>query len=72
MLAAAATVTAAAGRSLDVGGPDILSYGEMIRRIAELMLLARPVLGLGVSVTPRHRAPRRRDRRRRIPSSWAR
>jgi uncharacterized protein YbjT (DUF2867 family) len=52
MLAAAATVTAAAGCSLDVGGPDILSYGEMIRRIAELMLLARPVVGLGVSVTP--------------------
>lgn len=52
MLATSATVTAAAGGSLDVGGPDILSYGEMIRRIAELMLLARPVLGLGVSVTP--------------------
>jgi len=52
MLAAAATVAAAAGRSLDVGGPDILSYGEMIRRIADLMLLARPAVGLGVSVTP--------------------
>jgi uncharacterized protein YbjT (DUF2867 family) len=52
MLAAAATVTSVAGRSLDVGGPDILSYGEMIRRIAELMLLARPAMGLGVSVTP--------------------
>jgi uncharacterized protein YbjT (DUF2867 family) len=56
MLAAAATVTAAAvaatGGSLDVGGPDVLSYGEMIRRIAQLMLLARPALGLGVSVTP--------------------
>ena len=38
--AAAATVTAVAGRSLDVGGPDVLSYGEMIARIAELMLLA--------------------------------
>jgi uncharacterized protein YbjT (DUF2867 family) len=52
MLAAAATVTAVAGSSLDVGGPDILSYGEMIRRIAELMLLARPSVGLGVSATP--------------------
>jgi uncharacterized protein YbjT (DUF2867 family) len=52
MLAAAATVAVAAGRSLDVGGPDILSYGEMIRRIADLMLLARPAIGLGVSVTP--------------------
>jgi uncharacterized protein YbjT (DUF2867 family) len=52
MLAAAATVSSAAGRSLDVGGPDILSYGEMIRRIAELMLVARPTVGLGVNATP--------------------
>ena len=42
MLAAAATVTSVAGHSLDVGGPDMLSYGAMIRRIAELMMLARP------------------------------
>jgi uncharacterized protein YbjT (DUF2867 family) len=52
MLAAAATVAPVAGRSLDVGGPEILNYGEMIRRIAELMLLARPAVKLGVSVTP--------------------
>ena len=26
-----------AGRSLDIGGPDVLTYGEMISRIAELM-----------------------------------
>src|SRR5665213_843683 len=52
MLTAAATATAVAGRSLDVGGPDVLSYGEMISRIAELMLVRRPVLGLGVNVTP--------------------
>ena len=52
MLAAAATVTSVAGRSLDVGGPDILSYGEMIRRIAELMMLSRPAVGLGVNATP--------------------
>ncbi len=52
MLAAAATVTAVAGDSLDVGGPDMLSYGAMIRRIAELMMLARPVVGLGVNATP--------------------
>jgi len=51
MLAAAATVTAIAGRSLDVGGPDMLSYGEMIRRIAELMMLPRPAVGLGVNAT---------------------
>ncbi len=52
MLAACATVQAAAGRTLDVGGPDILSYGEMIRRIAEEMLIARPTFGLGVNATP--------------------
>ena len=51
MLAASATA-AVAGRSLDVGGPDVLTYGEMIARIAELMLVNRPSLGLGVSVTP--------------------
>jgi uncharacterized protein YbjT (DUF2867 family) len=52
MLAGAATVSAVAASSLDIGGPDILSYGEMLQRIAELMLLGRPVLGLGVSATP--------------------
>ena len=39
------------GRSLDVGGPDVLSYGEMIERIAELMIVRRPALGIGVNVT---------------------
>jgi uncharacterized protein YbjT (DUF2867 family) len=52
MLAAAATAPAVSGLSMDVGGPDVLSYGEMIERIAELMLVSRPALGLGVSVTP--------------------
>jgi uncharacterized protein YbjT (DUF2867 family) len=52
MLAAAASVAGAAGHTLDVGGPEILSYGEMIRRIADLMMLARPAIGLSVSVTP--------------------
>jgi uncharacterized protein YbjT (DUF2867 family) len=49
MLANAASVTAVAGQALDVGGPEILSYGEMIERIAELMLLARPAVGLAVN-----------------------
>jgi uncharacterized protein YbjT (DUF2867 family) len=51
MLATAASVTSVAGQSLDVGGPEILSYGEMVERIAELMLLARPAVGLGVNAT---------------------
>jgi uncharacterized protein YbjT (DUF2867 family) len=52
MLAAAATAPAVSGLSLDIGGPDVLSYGEMVARIAELMLVSRPALGVGVSVTP--------------------
>ncbi|MEA2313739.1 MAG: hypothetical protein QOI03_431 [Solirubrobacteraceae bacterium] len=40
------------GRSLDVGGPDVLSYGEMLTRIADLMLLGRRSLALGVNLTP--------------------
>ena len=51
MLAACATA-AVAGRSLDVGGPDVLTYGEMISRIADLMLIGRPSLPIGVSLTP--------------------
>jgi uncharacterized protein YbjT (DUF2867 family) len=45
-------VEAAAGRSLDIVGPDVLSYGAMIERIAESMGVARPSIGLGFSLTP--------------------
>ena len=38
-------------RSLDVGGPDVLTYGEMLKRIAELMLVRRPALSMGVNLT---------------------
>ncbi len=51
MLAAAATVPAITPRSLDIGGPDVLTYGEMVQRIAELMLLDRPTIGLDVNMT---------------------
>jgi len=51
MLASCATA-AVAGRSLDVGGPDVLTYGEMISRIADLMLIGRPSLPIGVNLTP--------------------
>jgi uncharacterized protein YbjT (DUF2867 family) len=50
MLAAAAD--AAVTGTLDVGGPDVLSYEQMITRIAELMLVRRRALGFGVSLTP--------------------
>jgi hypothetical protein len=41
-----------AGLTMDVGGREVVSYGEMLRRIADIMLVGRPALGLGVSLTP--------------------
>jgi uncharacterized protein YbjT (DUF2867 family) len=38
-------------RVLEVGGPEVLTYGEMLTRIAELMLVGRPSVGLGVNFT---------------------
>ncbi|HEX3278678.1 MAG TPA: NAD(P)H-binding protein [Thermoleophilaceae bacterium] len=43
---------AAAGRSLDVVGPDLLTYAEMIARIADAMGVGRMPLGFGASLTP--------------------
>jgi len=51
-LARTAQVEAAAGRSLDVAGPDVMTYGRMIERIAEAMGVARLPLGFGRSLTP--------------------
>jgi uncharacterized protein YbjT (DUF2867 family) len=50
MLAACATA-ALPRNSLDIGGPDVLTYGDMLRRIAELLLVNRPELALGVNLT---------------------
>jgi uncharacterized protein YbjT (DUF2867 family) len=41
-----------AGRSLDVAGPDVMTYGEMIERIAEEMGVGRMPLGFRRSFTP--------------------
>ena len=49
MLVAAADLDGPRG-SLDIAGPEILTYGEMVRRIADLMLIDRPALNLGVSI----------------------
>jgi uncharacterized protein YbjT (DUF2867 family) len=52
-LARAATVDARhTGRAWDVGGPDVMSYGEMLDRIADVMMLERPTLRLGFNLTP--------------------
>ena len=39
-------------RSLEIGGPDTLTYGEMLTRIAESMLLSRPAIRFKVNLTP--------------------
>ena len=51
-LARTPSVPAAAGRSLDVAGPDLMTYSEMIERIAESMGVGRLPIGLGASLTP--------------------
>jgi uncharacterized protein YbjT (DUF2867 family) len=40
-----------AGRSWDIGGPDVMSYGELVERIADAMLVGRPRVGLNVTMT---------------------
>ncbi|MFZ1995749.1 MAG: NAD(P)H-binding protein [Solirubrobacteraceae bacterium] len=53
MLIRAATSDRVTGRRLDVGGPDVVSYGELIERIADLMLVDRPALRFKrLSATP--------------------
>jgi uncharacterized protein YbjT (DUF2867 family) len=52
MLAAAARLANVGGCTLDIGGPEALTYEELLRRIAELLLLPRPMLGVGITMTP--------------------
>jgi len=51
-LARTPDVPDAAGRSLDIAGPDVVTYAEMIERIADAMGVGRVPLGLGASLTP--------------------
>lgn len=51
-LALAPRTAKAAGRSLDIAGPDVVSYGAMIERIADLMGVERTPVSLGASLTP--------------------
>jgi uncharacterized protein YbjT (DUF2867 family) len=51
-LARTPRVPQAAGRSLDVAGPDVMTYGRMIERIADAMGVGRLPLGFGRSLTP--------------------
>jgi uncharacterized protein YbjT (DUF2867 family) len=51
-LARAPMTAAAAGRSLDIAGREIVTYGTMIECIAEAMGVGRVPVGLGASLTP--------------------
>jgi uncharacterized protein YbjT (DUF2867 family) len=51
-LARTPTTPEAEGRSLDIAGADVVSYGQMIERIAELMGVGRTPVRLRASATP--------------------
>ena len=52
-LARGATVPDIGRQTLEVAGPDVLSYRQLIERIRDLMVLGRPTFGLpGLSLTP--------------------
>jgi uncharacterized protein YbjT (DUF2867 family) len=52
-LARSATApTSLGGRSWDIAGPDVLSYADLIERIADRMHVSRPSVSLGVNLTP--------------------
>jgi len=51
-LARTPQVAAAAGRSLDICGPDVVSYGQMVTTIADSMGVGRMPVDLGLSLTP--------------------
>jgi uncharacterized protein YbjT (DUF2867 family) len=52
-LARAATQTGLAGQSLDIAGPDVVTYAQLIDMIREEMLVDRPTIGLTrITATP--------------------
>ena len=51
-LARAATGGPELAGSWDIAGPDVMTYAEMITRIADAMLVRRPAVDLGFSLTP--------------------
>jgi uncharacterized protein YbjT (DUF2867 family) len=52
LLAAATTEHAEGALSLDIAGPDIVTYGELVERIRDALLLGRPPVRLGFNLTP--------------------
>jgi uncharacterized protein YbjT (DUF2867 family) len=51
-LLAAATAPADRAGSWDVAGPDLMTYEQLIERIADAMVVRRPRLALNVNITP--------------------
>jgi len=51
-LARTPQVPASAGRSLDIAGPDVVSYRQLVAGIAEAMGVGRAPVGLPCSLTP--------------------
>jgi uncharacterized protein YbjT (DUF2867 family) len=52
-LARAATSNEVCGESLDLGGPDTVTYGELLDRIGDHMLLSRPTISFKrLTLTP--------------------
>jgi uncharacterized protein YbjT (DUF2867 family) len=53
LLARAATADGVCGESFDIGGPDTVTYGELIDRIRHHMYVERPTIGMGrLTLTP--------------------
>ena len=52
LLAAGASPLIDGPRSLDIAGPDVLTYGEIVERIRDALLLGRPRVRLPFSLTP--------------------
>jgi uncharacterized protein YbjT (DUF2867 family) len=52
LVAAATAAPSLGGRSWDIAGPDVMTYEQLIDRIADAMLVDRPKLGLGFTLTP--------------------
>lgn len=51
LVSAATTPHAVGGLSLDVAGPEVLTYESIVQRIADLMLVRRPALRVGLNAT---------------------
>jgi len=52
MLAAARSEAVTGPLSIDIGGPDVVTYGQLVEAIRDHLLIGRPVLRVPISLTP--------------------